>query len=416
MGRFRFSNHGWMLILAALTLSALGLVMIFSVTGGLLLSKHYASMTRAATSTVNTRVFLVSQSIYILLGLVLAVVASLIPVWLTRKFVKPAIVGAFVLLVTVLFLGVNVNGAHRWFQFMGFSFQPMEISKIALILYLAYIIEKRVDLLEDPWKGFGQPLLITGLMIVLLLFQPDFGSAILFIVVATLMLFVAGSKLYYFLLAGAVALPLLWYYMVAGWRLSKRIIPFLHPEYFSQGASYQIIRSLDAFGSGGIWGYGLGEGPYKMDFLPEAHTDYIAAMIGQELGFVGVALMIALYGMFLYAGVRIAWSHRGSMFRFLMGLGLSLMLVLQALINLSVVMNLIPSKGITLPFVSFGGSSMLVSYVTLGMLLSLDRERCVAQDPVAAGAAKTVAAETTKTVAVDAAAKAAADRPRAVPA
>ncbi|MBU1070091.1 putative lipid II flippase FtsW [Myxococcota bacterium] len=387
MGRIRFSNHGWMLILAALCLSALGLVMIFSVTGGLLLSKHYASMTRAATSTVNTRVFLISQSIYIMVGMFFAVVAAMTPVWLTRKLVKPAIVGAFVLLVTVLFLGVNVNGAHRWFQFMGFSFQPMEIAKIALILYLAYIIEKRVDLLEDPWKGFGQPLLITGLMIVLLLMQPDFGSAVLFIVVATMMLFVAGSRLYYFALAAAVSLPLLWYYMVAGWRLSKRIIPFLHPEYFSQGASYQIIRSLDAFGSGGVWGYGLGDGPYKMDFLPEAHTDYIAAMIGQELGFAGVAFMIALYALFLYAGVRIAWSHRDSMFRFLLGLGLSLMLVLQALINLSVVMNLIPSKGITLPFVSFGGSSMLISYVSLGLLLSLDREHCVVLSRGAAGAA-----------------------------
>jgi len=381
MGRFRFSNHGWMLILAACSLAALGLVMIFSVTGGLLLSKHYASMTRAATTTVNTRVFLVSQAMYITLGLLVAVVASQVPVWLTRKLVKPVIVAAFALLAGVLFLGVNVNGAHRWFQFMGFSFQPMEFAKVALILYLAYIIEKRVDLLADPWKGFGQPLLITGLMIVLLLLQPDFGSAILFIVVATLLLFVAGSRLYYFALAAAVTLPLLWYYMVAGWRLSKRIIPFLHPEYFSQGASYQIIRSLDAFGSGGVWGYGLGEGPYKLDFLPEAHTDYIAAMIGQELGFAGVAFMILLYGLFLYAGVRIAWAHRGSMFRFLMGLGLTLMLVLQALINLSVVMNLIPSKGITLPFVSFGGTSMLASFLSLGMLLSLDRERVAVEVP-----------------------------------
>lgn len=384
MGRFRFSNHGWMLILAALSLAALGLVMIFSVTGGLLLSKHYASLNRAATSTVNTRVFLISQSVYIALGIAVATVAMLIPVWLTRKLVKPAIVVAFLLLAGVLFLGVNVNGAHRWYQLMGFSFQPMELAKVALILYLAYIIEKRLDLLSDPWKGFGQPLLITGLMIVLLLLQPDFGSAVLFLVVATLMLFVAGSKLYYFVLAAAVALPLLWYYMVAGWRLSKRIIPFLHPEYFSQGASYQIIRSLDAFGSGGTWGYGLGEGPYKMDFLPEAHTDYIAAMIGQELGFAGVAFLILLYGMFLYAGVRIAWSHRESMFRFLMGLGLTLMLVLQALINLSVVMNLIPSKGITLPFVSFGGTSMVVSFLSLGMLLSLDRERLRVSEPVRA--------------------------------
>lgn len=392
MGRFRFSNHGWMLILAALALAALGLVMIFSVTGGLLLSKHYASMSRAATSTVNTRVFLVGQSIYIALGIAVAILAALVPVWLTRKLVKPAILLAFLLLVGVLILGVNVNGAHRWYQFMGVSFQPMELAKIALILYLAYIIEKRVDLLADPWKGFGQPLLITGLMIVLLLLQPDFGSAVLFLVVATLMLFVAGSKLYYFVLAAAVAMPLLWYYMVAGWRLSKRIIPFLHPEYFSQGASYQIIRSLDAFGSGGTWGYGLGEGPYKMDFLPEAHTDYIAAMIGQELGFVGVALLILLYGLFLYAGVRIAWSHRESMFRFLMGLGLTLMLVLQALINLSVVMNLIPSKGITLPFVSFGGTSMLVSFLSLGMLLSLDRERLSIPEPARPRSAAELAA------------------------
>lgn len=352
----------------------MGLVMIFSVTGGLLLSKHYANFSRAAQSPANTHVFLVSQSIYIAAGILFASIAAFVPTWLVRKFVKIAIVLAFFMLATVLFFGVNVNGAHRWFQFAGFSFQPMEFSKIALILYLAYIIDKRYKLLEDPWKGFVQPLVVTTLMILLLLMQPDFGSAVLFLVVATMMLFAAGSRLVYFLLAGAVAMPFLWYYMVAGWRLSKRIIPFLHPEYFSQGASYQIIRSLDAFGSGGVWGYGLGEGPYKMDFLPEAHTDYIAAMIGQELGFAGIAFLIFLYCIFLYAGLRVALAHRRNLFRFLLGLGLTLMLVLQAIINLSVVMNLIPSKGITLPFVSFGGSSMLISYISLGMLINLDRE------------------------------------------
>ncbi len=375
MRRATLSSHGWMLFFASLTLSLLGVVMVFSVTGGLLLSKHYASMRGVAASSPDIFQYLRNQAMYMGLGLMLCLVMTTIPVWLLRRFVKVAILAAFAALVAVLFLGVNVNGAHRWFVVFGFSFQPMEFAKIALILYLAYIIEKRATLIRDPWKGFGQPILVTGLMVVLLLLQPDLGSSVLFMVVAGLMLFLAGSRLHYFAFTAAVAVPVLWYYMAAGWRLSKRIIPFLHPEYFSQGASYQIVRSLDAFGSGGVWGYGLGEGPYKLDFLPEAHTDYIAAMVGQELGFAGIAVLLSLYALFLYAGVRIALSHRGSLFRFLLGMGLTLQLVLQAIINLSVVMNVIPSKGITLPFVSFGGSSMLVSFIALGLLLRLDRER-----------------------------------------
>lgn len=370
-----------MLLLSAMSLALLGVVMVYSVTGGLLLSKHYASMYRAANAPPDTLFFLKSQVIYVLLGLTACLVLTAIPSWLLRRFVKPAIVAAFASLLAVLFLGTNVNGAHRWFVIFGFSIQPMEFSKIALILYLAYIIEKRANLMEDPWKGFGQPILVTGIMVLLLLLQPDLGSSVLFMLVAGLMLFLAGSRLHYFAFTAAVAIPFLWYYMAAGWRLSKRIIPFLHPEYFSQGASYQIMRSLDAFGSGKTWGYGLGEGPYKLDFLPEAHTDYIAAMIGQELGFAGIAILIGLYALFLYAGVRIALSHRDSLFRFLLGMGISLQLVLQAIINLCVVMNIIPSKGITLPFVSFGGSSMLVSFLALGLLLRLDRERPAATAP-----------------------------------
>lgn len=375
MRRLSFSTHGWILFFSALSLAMLGIVMVYSVTGGLLLSKHYAAIHKNPGDFPDTLAFLKNQALYVFFGITACFVLTFIPTWILHRLVKPAIVVAFLSLFAVLFLGVNVNGAHRWFLFFGISIQPMEFAKIALILYLAYIIERRAELITDPWKGFGQPIFVTGIMVFLLLLQPDLGSSVLFMFIAGLLLFLAGSRLYYFAFTAAVVIPILWYYMAAGWRLSKRIIPFLHPEYFSQGAAYQIVRSLDAFGSGGTWGYGLGEGPYKLDFLPEAHTDYIAAMIGQELGFAGIALLIFLYGCFLYAGVRIALFHRHHLFRFLLGMGLVLQLVLQAIINLSVVMNIIPSKGITLPFVSFGGSSLLVSFIALGLLLRLDRER-----------------------------------------
>jgi cell division protein FtsW len=367
------SIYGWILIFVTLALVSISLLMVYSVTSGQILSKFFHSRKALHGGLPNTSLFLIKQLIYIVLGIGVAFVTAFFTPEFYKSGVKVWLIIAVLLLIGVLLFGVNINGARRWFRLPGFSLQPMEVSKIAMILYLAVILEKRIHVLKEPWKGFGQPLMVTGFMIFLILLQPDLGSAILFIMVAITLLFLAGSKIYYFIMVALAGIPFLWYYVAAGWRLNKRIIPFLHPEQFKQGAAYQITRSLDAFGSGGVNGWGLGNGPYKMEFLPEAHTDYIAAMIGQELGFIGICFIIFLYAMFLFAGIKIALKNKQNLFRFLLSIGLTFMMVFQAIINLSVVMNLIPSKGITLPFISFGGSSMIISFVTLGILLSIDR-------------------------------------------
>ncbi len=369
----RLSREGWLLLFAAMSLALYGLVMVFSVTAGQILARHYHTHRGLPSALPGTNRFLFIQGSFILAGFVAMAVAAWFRPATYKKLMVPGLLLALALLAGVLVFGQSVNGARRWYRFSFISLQPMEAAKIALIIYLAVILEKRSRIMKDIWKGFAQPMLVVGLMVFLLLKQNDFGSAVLFLTVATALLFMAGSRLYYFLLAAAAIIPLLWLYVAGGWRLSKRIIPFLYPEHFTQDAAYQIIRSLDAFGSGALSGFGLGNGPYKMEFLPEAHTDYIAAMIGQEFGFLGTVLLLLLYSLFFYAGIRIALRHRRNLFRFYVSVGISLTIILQAVINLSVVMNLIPSKGITLPFVSYGGSSILLSFLALGVLLSMDR-------------------------------------------
>ncbi|MGM0596176.1 MAG: FtsW/RodA/SpoVE family cell cycle protein [Myxococcota bacterium] len=373
------SKEGWLLIISAFILAALGLVMIFSVTSGQLLSKNFHSLKGFSKGVPSTTVFLYRHGIYLVIAFAGLLIASRLSPGFYKKYMKLGMFVSFALLVLVIFFGQQVNGARRWFRISYFSLQPMEIAKLALILYLAVILQKRFVILKDPWRGFGQPMVVTGFIILLLLIQNDFGSAMLFLTVAATLLFIAGSRLYYFVFAATAALPFLWYYVAAGWRLNKRIIPFLYPQYFKQEAAYQIIRSLDAYGSGGLTGFGLGNGPYKMDFLPEAHTDYIASMIGQEFGFFGSILIIILYGIIMYSGVKIAWRHHHDIFKFIVTLGVTLMLVFQAIINLSVVMNLIPSKGITLPFVSWGGNSLIMSFVSIGIIISIDRSLVTAE-------------------------------------
>ncbi len=376
----RLSQEGWLLLLSGIALAAYGLIMVFSVTGGQILARHFHTHRGLPSLLPSTNRFLYIQGGFIVFGFLTMALAAWIPPKTYKNLMIPGLLLSLILLAGVLFMGVSINGARRWYRFGFVSIQPMEIAKLALIVYLAVILERRYFRMHDFVKGFVQPMAVVLFMVFLLLKQNDLGSAVLFLTVATTLLFIAGSRLSYFLGAAVTLIPVLWFYVAAGWRLSKRIIPFLYPQHFTQDAAYQIIRSLDAFGSGGLSGYGLGNGPYKMEFLPEAHTDYIAAMIGQEFGFLGTLVLISLYSLFFYAGLRIALRHRNNLFRFYVCLGISLSLVFQAIINLSVVMNLIPSKGITLPFVSYGGTSILLSSLALGILLSMDRHPVTAEE------------------------------------
>jgi cell division protein FtsW len=291
---------------------------------------------------------------------------------LYRRVVYPLLTTAILLLVAVLLVGVRINGARRWFHLAGVSFQPAEMAKVALIIYLAHSLSKKADKVRLLTVGFLPPLFVCGVIMLLLLKQPDLGTAVIAGAVTLLMLFIAGAKISYLLLALMAAAPVI-YQAVVGtpWRM-RRILAFLDPWQFRNDAGYQVAESLISVGSGGLFGLGLGDGKQKLFFLPEAHTDYIMAIVGEELGLFGIVAVVVCFIAFVLCGLRAAYRARDA-FGCYLAYGLTIMLGLQAVINLGVVLGSLPTKGLPMPFVSFGGSSLVIDLVAVGILLSISR-------------------------------------------
>ncbi len=291
--------------------------------------------------------------------------------WL-RRYTYLLLVTAVALLVAVLFLGARINSARRWFVLGPMSIQPVEIAKLALITYLAYSLSKKADKVKTFTVGFVPHLLVCAVMMVLLLKQPDLGSSIILGATTLIMLFVAGTKISYIMLALLGAAPIA-YQLIIGtpWRL-QRFMAFFNPEAYSQGVAYQLIQSLIAIGSGGATGVGLGEGRQQLGYMPEGHNDFIMASVGEELGYVGVCLVMALFVIIIWRGVRAALDARDSFGSYL-AFGITITFALQALINTGVVLGALPAKGLTLPFVSYGGSSLIMAMFLAGILLNVGR-------------------------------------------
>jgi cell division protein FtsW len=275
------------------------------------------------------------------------------------------------LLLAVFFLDRSHN-THRWLRLGPLSFQPSELAKLALILFLAWYVETRGKLVQE-WRGLLPPVLITLIMAGMIAAQPDLGTAIACFLIACTMLFVAGARLRYFLYPLACS-PVVFYFLV--WRVRwrrERILAFLNPFEDPQGRGFHIIQSLIAVGTGGLAGKGLMEGKQKLFYLPEPHTDFIYAVTAEELGLLGSLAILLLFGLFCYRGIRAAILSRDPFARFL-ATGITSMVVIQALFNISVVLGLLPTKGIPLPFISYGGSSLFMTLVAVGILLNITRQ------------------------------------------
>ncbi len=347
----------------ALMLSAFGLVMVYSA------SAVYA-MGRFGSDTH----FALRQLVYLGVGLVAMVVALQLDYRIWARFSRPLLIASVVLLIVVLVpgVGVRVGGAQRWFRLGPLSLQPSELAKLALIFYLATILADENRRLKALGTGFVAPLLVVGLVSGLTLLQPDLGTAVLLGLAALLLMFVAGTRLIYLMGAGLIAAPLAWFAVVGTpWRL-KRLMAFFDPEGHREGAGYQVYEALLTLGSGGLTGVGLGEGQQKLFYLPEAHTDFILPVIGQELGFIGVSTVIVLFGLLLWRGSRTALRASDPFGRYL-ATGITGVIGFQACMNMAVVVGVMPTKGITLPFVSYGGTSLVTSLFMIGLLLSISR-------------------------------------------
>jgi cell division protein FtsW len=350
------------LFAVTIALLGLGLVMVWS-----------ASSAHAQEVHGNAYHFLVRQVLWAVLGLTAMVAAMRIDY---RKLRQPAVVYGVViastlLLIVVLFLK-PVNDAHRWIRLGELSFQPAELAKLALVLFLAYHLERKQDRVNDFLPSLFPALLLLGWFAFLVLIQPDLGSAATLVLIGCVMLLLAGVRLRHFV---ALAIPaLLVAYqavMLAPYR-RDRIEAFLNPWSDARGSGYQIIQSMIAVGTGGFTGVGLMEGRQKLFYLPYPYSDFIYAVIGEELGLLGALAVVAAFVFFLWRGLRAAWRAPDA-FGFYLASGLTLAVVLQALINMSVVLGLLPTKGIPLPFISAGGSSLVLTLLGVGLVLNVSQ-------------------------------------------
>jgi len=350
------------LALVTLGLVAFGLVMVYSATSA-----------PAAISNRDPNSYLERQGLYALFGLVLMLVFSRINYRSLRKLAPLLVLGSLVLCLGVLVLGTAVNGARRWVAFGPIVFQPSEVAKLALAVWAAWFLSRRGP--PQSLRELARPIgLLVGVFCVLLLAEPDLGTAIAIILMVGGMLAVAGTPVRTLAAAGGLATALA---LAAAWfepYRRARIFSFLNPWHDSQGAGFQTVQAMIGLGSGGILGVGLGHGVQKIFYLPEAHTDMIFAVIGEELGLVGSLAVIGAYAAFAYLGLRIALRCRDP-FGKTLAAGLVTLVCAQAAVNLAAVLGLAPLTGIPLPFVSYGGSNLVVALVAVGILLNIGLDR-----------------------------------------
>jgi cell division protein FtsW len=347
------------LVGAVLALCAFGVVMVFS-SGAVFAAKKYGDSTY----------FLKRELIYAALGLGAMSLASRIDYATYRKYAYPLLFVSILCLAAVLKIGSRAGGAIRWFRLGPLSFQPGEMAKFALCVYLAALLARQAEKVKVFSVGFLPPLVVTGLMMGLLLKQPDLGTAVIFGVVALGLLCVAGTRASYLVLAVLVAAPAGWKFIVSTPFRMKRMLAFLDPWAFRRDVGYQITESLISVGSGGVTGLGLGDGRQKLFFLPEAHTDFILSIVGEELGLLGILGVVAAFTVLVWRGLRAAFRAR-DVFGCYLAFGITAMFGLQALVNIGVVLGSLPTKGLPLPFISYGGTSLVVSLFMAGVLANI---------------------------------------------
>lgn len=372
MNEPRRGTPDFMLLLLTFLLVGFGLVMVFSASSVIALAREKFNN--------DPLYFVRKQAIFAVAGTVGMFFLMNIPASKLKPLLRPAFIMVLILLVLVPFFGIEVNGAKSWFYVKGFGMQPSEFAKVAVILYLSLLISKKGEKFRDLKKGLLPTVIIVGIVAGLIMMQPDFGSTMILVMAASLVIVVGGANLkHIFLAVGSIAviasLVLVMYVLSSsslGYRMD-RVACYLNPWSDPQGTCYQIVQSLYAFGHGELTGAGFGQSIQKMHYLPEAHNDFIFAIIGEELGFFGTILFLLCYLAFLWRGIIVSLRCT-DMFGSLAGIGIIGLIGIQALINMGGVTGTIPMTGVTLPLISSGGSSLLVTMCSIGILLSISRE------------------------------------------
>ncbi len=308
----------------------------------------------------------------VLMGIVFMYIAFRVPADTLQKAAIPLLVFSFALLILVFVpkIGITAGGARRWIRLWPSTFQPSELVKLAMVIFLARYMS-RPEYRTDSFYCFLIPIAVMGLFQVVFLRQPDFGATMSLCLLTVAMLVLSGIRLRYIAMLGLFLVPLSVKLLMEPYRL-KRILAFLDPWKDPQGSGFQLVQSFIALGSGGMRGVGLGESKQKLSFLPESHTDFIFSLVGEELGFIGALTLVCLFFFLFLRGVSIA-NRTKNLFGYYLASGLSMMVALQALINFCVATGLVPTKGLPLPFVSYGGSSLLMNMVAVGILLRLSK-------------------------------------------
>ena len=358
----RVSVDRWLFTVTML-LVFVGLVMVFS-----------ASAVMARERFGSPYAFLSKQLVWAVAGLVAMVITMRVDY---RRYKSPALVFSFMGVTTLLLISVffldRSHHTHRWIHAGGFSFQPSELAKPVLILFLAYFLESRVKTMDDVRNTLLPATAPVLVLLGLIVLQPDLGTAIACAGIASCILYVAGMRTRYFGYAFAASLLPLYFLIFHVAFRRDRILAFLNPYADRERAGFHIIQSMIAVGTGGVTGMGLMEGKQKLFYLPEPHTDFIFAVTAEELGLVGALFVVTLFAIFLWRGMRASWRTEDVFGRYL-AVGITSMVVLQAFINISVVLGMVPTKGIPLPLVSYGGSSLFVTLACIGVLLNITKQ------------------------------------------
>lgn len=357
---------------AIIALLFFGLVMVYS-----------ASAVHAQARYGSAEYLAVKQAAFVVCGLLIMWMVSRVDY---RRFRRVSgwglLVAIGLLVITLTTAGTEAGGAARWIRLGGINVQPAELAKVAMIMWLASSLATKAERVHTFWIGYMPHVLAAGLVGGLCLMQPDFGSAVMVSVMTLIMLVAAGARFRYLIPSVVVAVPLAYAAIVYSPYRRARFEAFRAPFQHLQTGGYQLAKSQLAFGTGGLEGLGLGDSKQKLFFLPEAHTDFIAAVIGEELGLVGMGSMVALFCLIFARGLRAAFNAADEFGAYL-ATGISMFVALQVFVNLSVTVGLVPTKGLVLPFISYGGSAMLVNCAAMGILLSVSRSRVAVAGPQA---------------------------------
>ncbi len=353
------------LLFPVLFLVGVGIVMVYSASSALALKKFGSDF-----------FFLKKQALFALAGVIVLVAGRHFPYRYYRVLAYPLIALSLGLLALIHFtdLGLTAGGSTRWMQLGSFSFQPSEFARIALVIYLAYSMEKKADQIKTFSIGFVPHVLVLGVFVALIFIQPDFGTVFILGALTWIMLFIGGVRFSQLFATMLVILPVAYLFLINAEYRAKRILGFLNPWEHSSDEGYQIVHSLMAFGTGGLWGTGIGKGYQKLFYLPEPHTDFIFSVIGEELGLLGVVIIIGLYAWIVIRGIAIARSAP-DLFGAYLAVGLTIAMGLQIVVNMGVALGLLPTKGLTLPLLSYGGTSLLLNMASIGILMNISAAR-----------------------------------------